>query len=72
MAIIRNDEEGPYAYVGGWIARPRGFQTMFETGTKVSAKHFGGTSNIGMGKIEGRGKYSEYWQTSGLAPHMKG
>lgn len=64
MAIIREDSTGPYAKVGGWIARPVA-GTKFHAGDKVVGKHFGGSRTIGMGKLPGRGEYEEYWRTSG-------
>jgi len=62
MAIIRRDEIGLYAKVGGWIARPTE-PSVFDEGEKVVGKHFGG-STIYMGKVPGsrKGEYQEYWQ----------
>ena len=80
MAIIRKDENGLYAKVGGWIARPpmeKGYYqvngksqlisvqvTKFKEGEKVVGYHFGGSSRIGMEKLVGKGNFEEYWLTS--------
>jgi len=64
MAKIREDVDGLYAKVGGYIVRPEG-TTTFKVGDSVKGKHFGGSTLVGMGKLEGRGKYSEYWRTPG-------
>lgn len=72
MAIIKEDIHGLYAYVGGYVARPNK-ETQFKVGDKPEGNHFGGSSRIGIGKAEGRGKYQEYWRTSGVASeHRKG
>jgi hypothetical protein len=68
MAIIKVDENGNlYAHVGGWVAKPEHGFTSFKEGDNVKGFHFGGTTRIGMGKLEGRGQYAEYWVTSGLS-----
>jgi hypothetical protein len=70
MPIIKKDEGGLYAVVGGWIARPlneKGQQlTKFKEGEKVEGRHFRGSPKVGMGKLEGRRNYEEYWRTSTL------
>ena len=81
MAKIREDEGGLYALVGGYIARPptqSGYYevdgkatlqaiqvTGFKLGDSVTGKHFGGTTRVGMGKLEGKGNYLEYWDLAG-------
>lgn len=66
MALIREDDKGVYALVGGWIARPNG-ATTFKKGEKTEGKHFGGSPLIGMGKLPGRGNYKELWNTDRVA-----
>ena len=62
MAVIRKDEYGLFAKVGGHIARPIK-PTQFTEGSNVAGKHFGGSPVVGMGKMPGRGEYAEYWKT---------
>lgn len=69
MSLIRKDEEGLFVIAGGWISRPTG-TSRFKAGDKTEAKHFGGSPIVGIGKLKGRGKYSEYWRTAGLSPEM--
>lgn len=72
MAVIKEDIYGLYAYVGGYVARPSA-PSKYKVGDKPEGKHFGGSSRIGMGKEEGRGKYTEHWRTAGVASeHRKG
>ena len=65
MAIVQQDEVGIWITAGGWISRPI-LPTKFKAGDKTESKHFGGSVIVGVGKIEGRGKYSEYWMTCGM------
>jgi len=64
MAVIRKDDYGIYAKVGGWIARPTS-PSAFQVGDDVAGKHFGGSRTVGMGKTPEceRGDYLEYWST---------
>jgi hypothetical protein len=67
MPIIKADKDGNlYAHVGEWIAIPENGITSFKEGDIVEGFHFGGTSRIGMGKLEGRGEYAEYWVTANV------
>jgi hypothetical protein len=65
MAVIREDFLGLYVRVGGYIARPLA-GTVFNVRDKVKARHFGGSSNVGI-TIESQnfknGNY-ELWQTT--------
>jgi hypothetical protein len=65
MPKIYKDEVGLYAKVGGWIARPT-TPSNFIAGDITEGKHFGGSPIVGLGKIEGRDNYQEYWQTVDL------
>lgn len=68
MSKICKDNYGYYAHVNGWVVRPtRG--TKFRRGDNVKGKHFRGSVRVGMGKLPGRGKYEEFWQTDSL--HLK-
>lgn len=62
MAIIREDKEGLYAKVGGWISRPLHQISSFKKGDNISCHHFRGSSKVGMGKIEGKNNFLEYWK----------
>lgn len=62
---IQKDEFGLFARVGGWIARPHNDEpTKYKEDDKITGKHFGGSEVIGIGKLPGRGKYTEYWKTT--------
>jgi hypothetical protein len=63
MATIEQDAKGLYAWVGGYAARPSK-PTKFKAGDKVTGKHFGGSTRVGMGKLPGRGEYEEIWATN--------
>ena len=69
MTVIREDSQGLFARVGGYIVRPDPdrMPTEFVKGDKTEGYHFGGSQDVGMGKIEGRQKYKEYWKTHGSA-----
>lgn len=80
MAIIREDESGVYAKVDGHIVRPEvsyevqlingegktvpKYHSSFKKGEKVVGFHFRGSTLVGMGKLEKKGEYQEYWRTS--------
>ena len=70
MAVIYKDEVGIWTEAGGWIARPL-LPTKFKPGDKTESKHFSETVVAGIGKLEGRGKYSEYWMTCGIVGEDK-
>lgn len=79
MVIIREDELGLYAKVGGYLVRPETSYTIklvdgiaktvpvyyssFKKGDKVTSYHFRGSTLVGMGKLKEKGKYQEYWRT---------
>lgn len=63
MPIIKQDDIGIYTVVNGWIARPANNVTSFKINDNITGKHFGGSSIVGINKLPGRGKYSEYWHT---------
>lgn len=78
MTVIKEDELGVYAQVGGYIARPEVsyciqiideqpkttsvYYSSYKKGEKTEGFHFRGTSTVGIGKIEGKGQYREYWK----------
>jgi hypothetical protein len=62
MAIIKEDNQGLYAKVGGWVSRPINQTTNFKKGEKIVGHHFRGSSKVGMGKLDGKHNYSEYWK----------
>ena len=49
MAVIRKDDRGLYANVGGYIVRPL-LDTQYKEGDHVDGHHYGGTTTVGMGK----------------------
>ena len=60
MIKICKDEDGLYANVSGWIARPNG-KTQFTEGEETQGKRFEGGPFVGMGqRPDGRGN-TEYW-----------
>jgi len=64
MAVIRKDDRGLYANVGGYIVRPL-LDTQYKEGDHVDGHHYGGTTTVGMGKNKDTPKreYEEYWRT---------
>lgn len=70
MALIREDDSGVYAQVGGYICRPN-LPTRFKKGDKTDCVHFRGSGTVGVGKLQGRANYEEYWKTVDLAPFVK-
>jgi hypothetical protein len=69
MTLIRKDEKGICAYVGGYTARPTS-DTRYTVGQKIKMIHFGGSQLIGVDKLPGRGQYVEYWHTDGWSPEV--
>lgn len=66
MAVIREDANGVYIKVGGYIARPvKGRPTTYMVGNPVNARHLGPGTTVGVGKLPKRGEWREYWQTHG-------
>ena len=65
MAIIKQDSVSIYSTAGGYIIRPTK-ETNFKPGDNPKTHHFGGSTVAGVGKIEGKGKYQEYWITTGV------
>lgn len=66
MAVVREDDTGPYIKVGGYIARPAdGKTTRYMEGCRVGARHLGPGTTVGVEKLPTRGKWREYWQTHG-------
>ncbi len=70
MNKIKKDEMGLYAFVGGYVARPTK-DSRFKEGDSVKGYHFGGSTNIGMGKDATckKGQYLETWQSYGTLAH---
>lgn len=67
MAVVCQDIIGLYVAAGGYRARPHpSFKSKFKVGDKPQTRHFGGSIIAGVGKLPGRGKYEEYWMTSGI------
>ena len=65
MVVIQQDEVGIWVEAGGYIARPI-LPTKLKVGDRINQTyHFGGSVIAGVGKIQGRGKYFEYWMTCG-------
>lgn len=66
MAVVREDANGVYIKVGGYIARPTEKKsTVYLVGNRVDAKHLGPGTIVGVGKLPERGKWREYWKTHG-------
>ncbi len=67
MVIIRKDEHGLYARIGGYIVRPES-RTKFVVDDRVKGFHFGGSTLFGVGKDEAskRGEYLEYWRSNSI------
>lgn len=66
MPTIQEDHEGLWINAGGYVARPFGIETQFKAGDQVKTKHFSRSCKAGIGKLSGRGKYQEYWCTTGI------
>ena len=67
MALIRKDAYGIFSTAGGWVIRPMK-DSKFVVGDDPQTYHFGGSSTAGVGKTKTckRGKYLEYWTTTGF------
>ena len=70
LSVIKKDEIGLYAFVGGYVVRPTQ-ESRFSVGESVKGHHFGGSTNVGMGKDPfcKKGQYLETWQTYGTAAY---
>lgn len=71
---VERDELGLFIDAGyGSAIRPAGFSSLAE-GSEIDAKHFGGSTLYGVGKLPGRGQYKEVWLSAPLpsARHSDG
>jgi len=62
---IQKDSKGLFVIAQGWIARPINL-TTYKENDKITAKHFGGTDQVGIDKIKGKRGYQgykEFWKT---------
>lgn len=65
--LVRKDSYGLYVSAGGYVSRPLLNPTKYKEGDDVKTHHFGGSvlAGVGKGKNTPRGKYEEFWITTG-------
>lgn len=75
MSKIKEDCYGLYSCVGGYISRPKPvLGTRFKKGDDVKSFHFGGSTEVGVGKdaTTSKGQYLEYWTSTGISSYYYG